>query len=139
MKRLALAFAAVLVLAAASSAQSQPFVVADVPFAFSLGDVHAPAGTYTISYHGSSNHLLYLTDNKGLSVAGPAFHSNHFETGTALKLVFHKYDKDYFLVAVQMPDGYLQKFPPSKGEKVTHRLVSQGQPEEVTVMAHLNK
>ncbi len=140
MKRLALAFATVLILVAVTSAQSGSFIVADVPFSFHVKDTHAFAGTYRISYNGSSNDYFVLTNNKGVNVvAGLTFHGGRPESSAVPKLVFHKYGDEYFLVGVRMPNHTLQDVPLGYRAKVTHRLVTQGQPEEVTVLAQLNK
>lgn len=134
MKRLASAFATVLILVTVASAQSGSFIVADVPFTFHVQDTHVSSGTYRISYQGSTNGYLVLTDGKEINmVAGLTFREKQPQSTEIPKLVFYKYGDEYFLVAVKMPDRTVHSV--GNRAKVTHQLITKGQPEEVIVLA----
>ncbi len=140
MKRLTLILASVLILVITSSAQSGSFIVADVPFSFHVQNSHASPGTYRISYQGSCKEYLAITDSKGTGmIAGLTFPSLH--TGkSSPKLVFHRYGEEYFLVAIHMPNLESWNVPVSERALVSHRIVlTKAQPEEVIVMARLDK
>ena len=141
MKRLAFIFVAVLTLVIFSSAQSDSFIVADVPFSFHVKDNHAVAGTYRISYQGSCKEFLAITGGDNFAtVAGLTFPEPQTDKKATPKLIFNKFGGEYFLVGIQMSTDQMWKVPLNKRALVDHRIVlTKAQPEEVVIIARLSK
>jgi hypothetical protein len=108
---------------------AQTIVKANVPFAFTVGQIEMPAGNYLVS--SVSESAIAITDrNTGTSVIS-LFRPEQAKTnnGTA-KLVFHKYGDKYFLSQIGRGfGGSLIQLPTSKQEQEaqiqTARSVSQ--------------
>jgi hypothetical protein len=110
--------ASLLVIAAVSFAYagSSSTTTAKVPFAFSVGKVSLPAGEYTI-YELSSGSLRIQGDGSRqcINLTNPGTSSR---TDTNARLVFHRYDDQYFLSeAYNGVDNAVRRFPVSKLEK----------------------
>ena len=95
----ALTMLAVALMIGVTMSQAQSRVRADVPFAFSLEQTSMPAGNYEIS---STDEKVLTVRNLDTGQARLLIASMHVETSPAsatpgAKLVFHKYDDQYFL------------------------------------------
>jgi hypothetical protein len=110
--------ASLLVIAVVSFAYagSSSTTTAKVPFAFSVGKVSLPAGEYTINelssglirIQGDGSHQCFDLTNPGTSPG----------KDTSARLVFHRYDDQYFLSETYNGvDDAVRRFPISKLEK----------------------
>ena len=116
--------------------QAQSRFLADVPFAFVLGDRSMAAGNYEIQSRGEDVALLRNMDT---SVAHFLIKSQHVQSRRVepAKLVFNKYGGQYFLS--QMWDGSSDtgiQLPKSKREKEVS-IAKNGAPErpEIVIVA----
>ena len=107
MKRHLNTLVAILILVLTVSAQAQTAgaqkVVANIPFAFNVGNTSLPAGKYTITVlnPSSDRKILQIRSTKGSS----ATVQTTAETGNIsddAKLVFQRYGDRYFFAQVQM-------------------------------------
>ena len=125
MKRItAITFLALATLVTAGSAVAQEHAVkANVPFDFSVGSAHVPAGTYTISpaNERSSNTIMLRNDTGKVTILAMAYaDGTQAKTG---KLVFDKWGDRYFLREILCANADMNlKLPVSKAEK---RIASQ--------------
>jgi hypothetical protein len=123
MKRItAIAFFAVATLVAAGSAMAQEHAVkATVPFDFTVGNAHIPAGTYTIMSTGSPN-VIELRNSSGK----PTIFGSVYGDGKQAKnnkLVFTKYGDRYFLHEILCSNADMNlELPVSKTEKSVQQL-----------------
>lgn len=110
-------FGAVLLAALSLHAQSPQSVVAKIPFNFQAGKVMLPAGEYEVdtrlgpgivrlASHEQKAAAILLTINKYSAVPD-----------TRARLVFNRYDNEYFLAQVWNGAGTGREFPKSKREK----------------------
>jgi len=84
----------------AVSAQTSRRVVANVPFSFIVGDKELPAGTYWIQPTTIGSGILRIAGTENLKSTvrlTSSLHRNNTGTG---KLVFHRYQDQYFLSEV---------------------------------------
>ena len=143
MKRLALLLVVLFILVAPSFAQTESFIVANVPFAFHVGDTKLPAGDYRVGYLNSLDASLIFVNFAAQEIVRANAHPVQKDPAVTTKLVFRKYsDENYFLSAVGMPGHVLQQLPQSKKERevVSHQLiVTKANPEEITVVARVLK
>ena len=89
--------------AAAVSAQSSRRVVATIPFSFTVGDKDMPAGTYGVAPTTVGSGILRITganNSKSVVRLTSSLHRNDSSTG---KLVFHRYQDQYFLSEIWSP------------------------------------
>jgi len=131
MKRItAIAFFAVATLVAAGSAMAQGRAVqANVPFAFTVGNTHVPAGTYTISANGSSNLIEIRNASARVNIFESAYADGH--PARASKLVFARYGDQYFLHEILCSTNDLNvQVPTSKSEKRMQRQEANLQREK---------
>jgi len=88
------------VLLNAQMAIKQPLFRVDIPFAFSAGGTHLPAGHYYVSHPGDP-YLLLIEKDDGRARAMVYVHPSATKTDeSATKLVFNKYGDQYFLSQV---------------------------------------
>ena len=79
------------------SAQSARRIVATVPFNFIVGDTEMPAGTYGVTPAPTGSGILRITgaeNSKTVLRLSSSLHRNNAGRG---KLVFHRYQDQYFL------------------------------------------
>jgi hypothetical protein len=120
----------------ATSAYSQTFAKADVPFAFNVGQKQLPAGTYIVKVQGANTIVIrnVETGESALSVAG-----YEVPRSTKDKLVFSHVGHEYFLSQIWWQSGSRGKsILPSKREReLTKELLlakdSKGSHEDVIV------
>jgi hypothetical protein len=140
MKRMtAIAFFAVATLVAAGSAMAQNRgVQANVPFDFTVGNEHVPAGTYTIWSTGSSN-IVEVRNDAGKVHIFESVYGGGNQAKTS-KLVFARYGDQYFLheILCSTNDMNLQ-VPTSKAEKRMQRQQASLQNEKNQVYLALNE
>jgi hypothetical protein len=131
------AFLVVLVLSLPGLVQAQmaikePLARVDIPFAFSVGDMHLPAGQYHISHPGDPYFVLIEKDNGGAR-ALVYVHPSAVNASESTKLVFNKYGNHYFLSQLWTePDQEVHQCFKSRMEK---ELMAQAKPEPVVVVA----
>lgn len=134
-KRLICSFGAVLLAALTLHAQSPQSVVAKIPFTFQAGSVMLPAGEYEVdtrlgpgilrlASHDRKAAAILLTNNK-YSVT-PDFQA---------RLVFTRYDNDYFLAQVWTGNGTGREIPKSKREKEIEMSARYAQRETLVATA----
>lgn len=84
----------------AAQCQERQIVIAAIPFAFTVENTPLPAGTYTISTLYPYN-MIKVRSADGRRVAWiAAIPSSKLEGAQRTKLVFHRFDDEYFLVQV---------------------------------------
>jgi len=120
MKRMtAIAFFALATLVATGSAVAQEHAVkATVPFDFTVGNAHVPAGTYTISPADQrDSNLIMLRNETGKVTILAAAYADGKQPQTG-KLVFDKWGDRYFLREVLCANsGMNLELPASRSEK----------------------
>lgn len=81
--------------------QSTTNVVADIPFAFSVGHKTMPAGEYSVKTILSSNSglLIQSADRKNLAIR-LSVETDRRKGKTNARLIFHRYGERYFLAEV---------------------------------------
>ena len=106
----------------AVSAQTSGRVVANVPFSFIVGDKELPAGTYGVQPTTLGSGILRIAgtgNSKSTVRLSTSLHRNNRGSG---KLVFHRYQDQYFLSEIWQPgeaDGRM--LMKSNREKATQR------------------
>ncbi|HKY42634.1 MAG TPA: hypothetical protein VJM50_06035 [Pyrinomonadaceae bacterium] len=103
-------FLAIIVLAGAFTVNAQAqtagaqIAVANIPFAFNVGNKNLPAGKYTISVLNSTSDrkVLQIRSNSGGSSAMIQTNSVIGNTSDDAKLVFERYGDRYFFARAQM-------------------------------------
>ena len=106
----------------AVSAQTSRRVVANVPFTFIVGDKELPAGTYGVQPTTLGSGILRIAgtgNSKSTVRLSTSLHRNNRGSG---KLVFHRYQDQYFLSEIWQPgesDGRM--LMKSSREKATQR------------------
>ena len=123
MKRItAIAFFVLAALVTAGSAMAQDHAVkANVPFDFTVGNAHVPAGTYTILSTGSPVIVELRNDSGKVHIFGSAYASGKEPTRSSL--VFDKYGDRYFLHEIRCSTISTMNvdLPVSKSEKSVQR------------------
>jgi hypothetical protein len=87
----------------AASAQSTRRVVATIPFSFTVGDKDMPAGTYGIQPTSVGSGILRIAganNSKSVVRLTSSLYRNESDKG---KLVFHRYQDQYFLSEIWSP------------------------------------
>ena len=98
---LALTIALALATAVASNAQSRNKVVADIPFAFTVGSESMPSGQYAVRSANEAGNVLIIQSNDAKSAAMRLSTSIQPKTDNSqARLVFHRYGERYFLAEV---------------------------------------
>jgi len=121
MKRItAIAFFALATLVAGTAMAQEHAVKANVPFDFTVGNAHVPAGTYTITSTGAPSMVELRSDSGKVHIFGSAYNSG--KQSDRGKLVFDKYGDRYFLreILCARVDMNLE-LPVSKSEKAIQR------------------
>ena len=86
----------------AATAMAQSKVVAEIPFAFYVGDTQLPAGSYVIKAVNASASRI---SSESLSVAFIPNQIRNPSQQPAAKLAFNLYGSDYFLSEIWAGDG----------------------------------
>jgi hypothetical protein len=98
--------AALLVVASPAAARAEESVVATVPFAFIVGNMQMPAGSYVIKALSEVPDILSIESKDGLHTAFilsiPTGSGRPSETS---ELVFEKFGGEHFLSRVEPSDG----------------------------------
>jgi predicted GNAT superfamily acetyltransferase len=131
---LALAF-----LATTQVARAQDAVLANIPFAFTAGEMTLPAGEYKVQKltNDASPLLIRSTDGNGASIV-MTFAASANAPQAKSKLVFHRYDNRYFLTQVWTAGSARgRELPKSAKEKEQALAAHNEAPEQVTIVARL--
>jgi hypothetical protein len=128
-----------LALLAAEVGQAQEPILANIPFAFTVGNTTLPAGEYRVEKVGdSSPALLIQRTDRGASmmVITSAVQVNAPQAQT--KLIFKRYGKHCFLSQVWTAGNARgRELPNSRKEKEPGLLARNETPEQVTIVARL--
>lgn len=120
-------------LCTAGSLQAQSHEVrANVPFDFTVGGKHLPAGTYTFVSDRQDTIVVRNYDAR-IEVLSMTFDTERTPVNLS-RLVFNKYGDQYFLHEIQCPSIALNvEIPRSKLEKQVHAQVAWLGPEQTLV------
>jgi hypothetical protein len=136
--RIITAIASFLLLAGGSSANAQyNHLVASVPFEFMIGDRTLPRNIYHVSrVDGHTDMLLVQSARHGIFIFGRRVES---EDGDEMpRLVFHRYDDQYFLREIRFPGRLGLSLPETSEEReAAKRKWRADRSETVTVVAQL--
>ena len=128
-----------LALLATSVVQAQESVLANIPFAFTVGNMTLPAGEYRVGkVRDSSPALLIQRTDRSAStmVIASAVEANAPQAQT--KLVFHRYGNQCYLSQVWTAGNARgRELPKSVKEKEQGRLARNETPDQVTIVARL--
>ena len=115
-------------------AQQQLLFRVEVPFEFSAGGVHFPAGQY-LAFHVTSK-MIQLTRVDGRTSAYIAMNAPIMGGDTGNRIIFNKYGASYFLA--QVHTGYNQETHACSKCRAEQILAAQARPgkfEEVAIEA----
>lgn len=128
-----------LALLAAQVGRAQEPVLANIPFAFTAGNMTLPAGEYRVEKIQNSSPALLIRRTDGsayMIVMTSAVQVNAPQTRT--KLTFHRYANGYFLSQVWTEGNTRgRELPKSAKEKEQALLARNETPDQVTVVARL--
>jgi hypothetical protein len=130
---------ALITVAGLSTARAQmsgdPLLVANIPFAFSVGEKTLPAGEYTVrcTNRDSSMKILQLRSKDGRDSALIQTNSVIGKIKDNARLVFHQYGGQYFFAQAWLPaDNTGMQAPRSRTEK-TRELAREKRTTETVV------
>lgn len=130
---------ALALLAANQPLRAQERLVANIPFAFTVGKITLPAGEYQVQKWRSDSMMLLIqgTDQSATTFAGSnAVASDNLQPQS--KLVFHRYGHRYFLYQIwRAGESRGRELPPSAKEKEEGLLAHNERPDQVTIVARL--
>jgi len=115
-----IAFATLVTIASLTQAHAQSHVSqVNVPFAFSCGSEHFPAGTYTISTLDKFPFIASLSSGTKLPARRAMIESASTSASTDRPgyVVFRKYGGNYFLAEDHTVDGITIRFGKSENER----------------------
>jgi hypothetical protein len=121
-----------------AAAQAQSATKANVPFAFSVGSVRLPAGTYAISAAGVS--AIQIRNDQG-SASALSLVRGEYQSNSGAKLVFHHVAGQYFLAEIWRGAGTNgMVITPSKQEKSLEKemRLATGESKNKDVLIALN-
>ena len=130
----------VLVTLCASAAQaqtsSQQRVIAKIPFAFNVGRTSLPAGKYTISVvnPSSDRKVLQIRSADGRASAMVLTNTLKGILTENAKLVFERYDDQYFFMEAQMP-GDATCFAALHSKSERKQMIANGAKKSVIVIS----
>ena len=137
--RIFLAFGLFAILAAATPARAQSAheQTASIPFSFNVGDKSFPAGDYRVRQLNPASDRVALEIKSADGRAGRVTLTSFVHKGKAIeraRLVFTRYDEQYFLSEVWTPalDAGL-KLPTSRSERTLARKAGERAPERATI------
>src|ERR1700756_349046 len=139
MKRItAIALFALATLVAGTAKAQSNTLKATVPFDFTVGTAHVPAGTYMISSTGSSSTVRLQNDSGKVNIFGIGFADG--KQTKASKLVFARYADNYFLREIFCARGDMNvELPVSKSEKWAQQQQATLQQSKDQVEVALNE
>jgi hypothetical protein len=109
---------AALSLLTGASAYAQASNQANVPFAFTAGNVTLPAGDYLIQQKSESNFITIADVKSGKVVFAFSSAAESLPLDATAKLVFHRYGTQHFLAAIWTgAGGTARTFTPTDVEK----------------------
>ena len=113
---------------------AQTIAKATVPFDFTVGRAHLPAGTYEISPLAQA--VILIRDSRTTKSVLTYFNSKEPSRGHSTpKLVFHRYGDKYFLSQVSRGNGgAVMQLPTSKLEEEV-RIAGSSVPEKTVIAA----
>ena len=128
-----------LALLAAEVGRAQEPVLANIPFAFTAGNMTLPAGEYRVEKVQQSSPALLIRRTDGsayMIVMTSAIQVNAPQAQT--KLIFHHYANGYFLSQVWTEGSARgRELPKSTKEKEQGLLARNETPDQVTIVARL--
>ena len=128
-----------LALLAAQIGRAQEPVLANIPFAFTAGNMTLPAGEYRVEKVQNSSPALLIRRTDGsayMIVMTSAVQVNAPQKQT--KLIFHHYANGYFLSQVWAEGNTRgRELPKSAKEKEQALLARNETPDQVTIVARL--
>jgi hypothetical protein len=125
--------------AQAQSASAQK-VVANIPFAFNVGNTNLPAGKYTITVLNptSDRKILQIRSTNGRSSAMVQTNTVTGKTSDDAKLVFHRYGDRYFFAQAQMAgDATSLAAVKSNAERAENQMIVSRRKSVIVVVAGL--
>ncbi len=129
----------VLAIGAQAQTLSAQKVVANVPFAFNVGQTRLPAGKYTITVMNpaSDRKILQIRNSNGRESAMIQTTGALGNANDDAKLVFHRYGDRYFFAQAQMAgDATRLAAIKSKAERVEKQtLANSGKKSVVVILA----
>ena len=137
--RIFLAFGLFAILAAAAPARAQSVYeqTASIPFSFNVGDKSFPAGDYKLRQLNPASDRVALEIKSADGRAGKVTLTSFVRKGKATegaRLVFTRYDEQYFLTEVWTPAlGAGLRLPTSRSERTLARKAGERAPERTTV------
>ena len=121
-------------LAERTPAQSanQQRIIANVPFAFSVGKTNLPAGRYTVTVlnPSSDRRILQIRNSNGRSSAMVITTGVIGNVAESAKLVFERYGDQYFFAQAQLAGDSTSLAAPR--HKVPHMQSGEKQPSVIT-------
>lgn len=113
---------------------AQTIAKATVPFDFTVGRAHLPAGTYEISPLAQA--VILIRDSRTTKSVLTYFNSKEPSRGDSTpKLVFHRYGDKYFLSQVSRGNGgAVMQLPTSKLEQEV-RIAGSSVPQNTVIAA----
>lgn len=103
-----------------------------IPFAFSVGDTQLPAGTYVVSKSGNTL-LIQNTRGKGSAATLAAQTIANPQQGAEGRLVFNRYNDQYFLSEIWIPGAGLGRELKVKANEIAAAWKTQRQRTEVMI------
>jgi hypothetical protein len=137
--RTMIAFASFMVLAGVSPATAQFHELrARVPFEFTIGETTLPRGNYEVSRSTHEGAFMVLGARRGVFLFG--YKAGSGEEAETPRLVFHRYEDQYFLREIKFVDGRRLDLRESElereaAEQLGVRLAADF--ETVVIVAHL--
>lgn len=128
-----------LALLAAQAGRAQEPVLANIPFAFTVGDMTLPAGEYRVEkIRDSAPALLIQRTDGGASVIVVTYAVEANAPQAQTKLIFYRHGKQCFLSQVWTAGNARgRELPHSRKEKGQGLLARNETPEQVTIVARL--
>ena len=113
---------------------AQTIAKATIPFGFTVGRAHLPAGTYEISPLAQT--VILIRDSRTAKSVLTYFNSKEPSRGDSTpKLVFHRYGDKYFLSQVSRGNGgAVMQLPTSKLEEEV-RIAGSSVPQKTIIAA----
>ena len=132
MKRItAIALFALATLVAGSAMAQERAVKATVPFDFTVGSAHIPAGTYTIMSTSTSTLIELRSDTGKVHIFGAAYPDG--KQWNRSSLVFDRYGDRYFLHEIRCSNSAMNlELPVTKWEK-------QAQQQQASLEQHTDE
>ena len=118
---------------AQSTTTSEPFLRANIPFAFVAGGVQLPAGEYRV-YHPGNPYLVVIENNDGTARAMTYVRPSVIGAGeNSTKLLFNRYGNQHFLAEI-WTERDQQKHQCFKG-RMEQNLIAQDRTPAMVIVA----